>query len=104
MEFLTLEIDSVKTTLTLPEVKGKKLISKCKNLIATPKVTLFEVTSLIGTLCSTAQTVLPVLLQMIFLQQQQTQALKANPSYQSTLYLNQDSLQELQWWVNNLEI
>ena len=104
LEFLTLEIDSVKTTLTLPEAKGKKLISKCKNLIATPKVTLFEVTSLIGTLCSTAQTVLPVLLQMIFLQQQQIQALKANPSYQSTLYLNQDSLQELQWWVNNLEI
>ena len=29
---------------------------------------------------------------------------KKNPSYQSAMYLNQDSLQELQWWFNNQEI
>ena len=39
-----------------------------------------------------------------FLQQQQIAAIKNNYSYQSAMCLNQDSIQELQWWFNNLEI
>ena len=48
--------------------------------------------------------VLPGMLQVRFLQEQQIADLRKNPSYQSAMYLNQDSLQELNWWFNNLEI
>ena len=91
-------------TLTLPQEKVKKLRLKCQKLISNPRTTLWEVTSLLGSLCSTAQAVLPAMLQIRFLQQQQIAAIRKNPSYQSAIYLNQDSIQELQWWFNNLEI
>ena len=48
--------------------------------------------------------VLPGMLQIRFLQEQQIADLRKNPSYQSAMYLNQDSIQELKWWFNNLEI
>ena len=38
------------------------------------------------------------------MQQQQIQSLKANLSFQSTIYLIYDFVEELQWWVNNLDI
>ena len=104
IEFLGLEIDSVRMTLTLPQEKVKKLRLKCQKLISKPWTTLWEVTSLLGSICSTAQAVLPVMLQIRFLQQQQIEAIRNNSSYQSVIHLNHDSIQELQWWFNNLEI
>ena len=62
IEFLGLEIDSVRMTLTLPQEKVKKLRLKCQKLISNPKTTLWVVTSLVGSLCSTAQAVLPAML------------------------------------------
>ena len=104
IELLGLEIDSVRMTLPLPQEKVKKLRLKCQKLISNPRTTLWEMTSLLGFLCSTTQAVLPAMLQIRFLQQQQIVAIRNNYSYQSTMYLNQDSIQELQWWFNNLEI
>ena len=43
-------------------------------------------------------TVLPAMLQIRFLQQQKTAAVKNKSSYQSAMYQNQDPIQELQWW------
>ena len=51
---------------------------------------------------STAQAVLPAMLQIRFFQQQQIAAISVS-SYQSAMYLNQCSIQELQWWFNNLQ-
>lgn len=70
---------SVQMIVTFPKVKVKKLVSKRKSLIANLKVKLLEVTSLIGNICSIVQVVLPSLLQMRFLQQDQIQVLSANP-------------------------
>jgi len=81
LEFLGLEIDSVRLTLTLPQEKVEKLKLKCQKLFSNPRTTLWEVTSLIGSLCSTARAVLPAMLQVRFLQQQQTTAIRKNPSY-----------------------
>ena len=84
--------------------KSKKFRLKWQKLISNPRTTLWEVTSLLSSLCSTAQAVLPAMLQIRFLQQQQVAAIKNNPSYQSAMYLNQNSIQERQWWFNNLDI
>ena len=69
-----------------------------------PRTTLRELTDLMDYFWSTADAVLPAMLQIRFLQQQQIAAIRNNPSYQIAMYLNQDSIQELQWWFNNLEI
>ena len=94
--FLYLEIDSVRIRLTLPQEKVKNLRLKCQELISNTGTTLQYVTSLLGSLCSTVQAVLPAMLQIKFLQQQQIRAIRNNLSYQSIMYLNQDSIQELQ--------
>ena len=77
---------------------------KYQKLISNLRATLWEVTSLLSPLCSAAQAVLPAMLQNRFLQQQQMVAIRNNPFYRSTVYLNEDSIQELQWWFNNLDI
>ena len=94
--FLYLEIDSVRIRLTLPQEKVKNLRLKCQELISNTGTTLQYVTSLLGSLCSTVQAVLPAMLQIRFLQQQQIRAIRNNLSYQSIMYLNQESIQELQ--------
>ena len=96
IHFLYLEIDSVRIRLTLPQEKVKNLRLKCQELISNTGTTLRHVTSLLGSLCSTVQAVLPAMLQIKFLQQQQIRTIRNNLSYQSIMYLNQDSIQELQ--------
>ena len=56
------------------------------------------------TASSTAQAVLPARLQHRYLQYQQIQALRRNCSYQQAIHLNQKSLEELQWWIENLTL
>ena len=104
IEFLGLEIESVRIIITLPPEEIKKLRLKCQKLISNPRTTLRELTDLMDYFWSTADAVLPAMLQIRFLQQQQIAAIRNNPSYQIAMYLNQDSVQELQWWFNNLEI
>ena len=104
IEFLGLEIESVRIIITLPPEEIKKLRLKCQKLISNPRTTLRELTDLMHYFWSTADAVLPAMLQIRFLQQQQIAAIRNNPSYQIAMYLNQDSIQELQWWFNNLEI
>ena len=94
----------MRMTLTLKQEKTKKLRLKCEKCISNPRTIPWEVISLLGSLCSTAQAVLPAMVQIRFLQQQQIAAIRSNPSYQSAMYLNQDSIQELQWLFNNLDI
>ena len=85
IEFLGLKIDSTRMTLTLPKEKVKATRIKCQTqmLFQTPITTLWEVISLVGSLCLTAQAVLPAILQIKFLQQQQIASLRNNPDYQS---------------------
>ena len=46
----------------------------------------------------------PAFLQIRYLQQQQVEYTKKQFSYHSIVHLNQNPIQELVWWVNNLEI
>lgn len=74
-------------TLTLPMEKSKKFNSEMQKF----DYKLQEITSLIGSLCSTAQTVEPAFLQI-------------RHSYHSLVHLYQNSIQGLVWRVSNLEI
>ena len=104
MEFLGVEIDSQKMSMFLPKEKVDKLISKCKLLLAKDQVKIREVSSLIGTLNSTAPAVLPAPLQYRYLQQQQIKMLTMYPSYETQFTLNQLSRGELKRWIQNLSL
>ena len=104
IEFLGLMIDSVTMSRSLPKQKVVNLRQKCQNLIQSPQTTAGEVASLIGSLCSTAQAVLPAFLQMRYIQQQHISVMKQSQNPQTPFCLNEDSIKELDWWVRNLEL
>ena len=63
-------------TFTLPQEKVRGLIKLGQEVFQSKRVTLCKLTSLIGSLCSTVQAVLPAFLQVRYLQEQQIQALR----------------------------
>ena len=102
IEFLGMEINSLDMTLNLPQQKVNSLIKQCQVVKENPRITVWRLSSLIGTLSSTAQAVLPAQLQLRYLQQQLIESLRLNRTYQSYITLNQTSLQEIEWWISNL--
>ena len=78
VEFLGLETESVNMNLNLPMEKVRSLTWKWRNLMENPKPTLWEIRSLIGSLCSTAQAVMPTFLKIRYLQQQQVEYTKSS--------------------------
>ena len=83
IEFLGMEINSLDMTLNLPQQKVNSLIKQCQVVTENPRITVWRLSSLIGTLSSTAQAVLPAQLQLRYLQQQLIESLRLNRTYQS---------------------
>ena len=67
-------------------------------------LTLRDLTKLLGKLTSTIQAILPAKLQIRFLQQIQTQALRKNMTYESVITLGQQAKEELSWWITKMQI
>ena len=95
IEFLRLMVGSVTMSLSLPEEKVVNLRQKCQNLIQNNQTTVGEVASLIGSLCSTTQAVLPAFLQMRYIQQQHISVMKQSQNSQTPFCLKEDSIKEL---------
>ena len=76
ISFLGLIVNSQTMALSLPAEKIGKIKDQCLRLYKASKVTLLDLTKLIGTLSSTIQAVLPARLQFRVLQQQQIVSLK----------------------------
>ena len=67
-------------------------------------VTLWKLTSLIGSPCSAAKVELPAFFQVRYLQEQQIKTSSLRCSYQTLMHLISNSVEELKRWVNNLEL
>ena len=102
IEFLGMEIDSIKMTLSLTPYKVQKVVKTCQNLLRSHSTTLLELTRVVGLLSSTIQAVEPAKIQLRFLQQQQIVCLRKKMNYQSVITLNTKSRTELTWWIENL--
>ena len=102
IEFLGMEIDSIKMTLSLTPEKVQKVVKTCQNLLRSHSTTLLELTRVVGLLSSTIQAVEPAKIQLRFLQQQQIVCLRKKMNYQSVITLNTKSRTELTWWIENL--
>ena len=84
--------------------KLMKVNSQCLEMRKTEKVSILQMTKLIGLLSSTAQAMLPVQLQFRYLQQIYVESLSRGPSYQHKVTLNSSTKQDLLWWVHNLKL
>ena len=104
IEFLGMIINTKEMLLSLPEKKIQKIQNKCQNLLKKQRVSILELTKLIGHLTSTIQAVLPAKLNCRFLQHQQISSLRNQDSYQNKIQLNTNSQKEIMWWINNLKI
>ena len=104
IEFLGVTINSLKMCVSLPQEKMLKIQSQCQDVHGKGQVTVHELTKLLGLLASTIQAVLPAQVNVRYLQQQQIKALRATQCYQVTALLNSNSKEELQWWIQNLQI
>ena len=94
IEFLGLEIDSVAMKLSLPQRKVEEIVQMSQNALNN-KITLRELTQLIGKLTSTIQAILPAKLQIRFLKQIQIKALRKSLAYQSLITLDLQAKEEL---------
>lgn len=102
IEFLGLSVDSVTLCLALPRDKVTSICRECEGLIANPVATVRQLAHLLGRLNSSIQAVFPAPLYYRCLQQAKIQALHSGGHYESQVYLNQEAIEELQWWAENL--
>ena len=91
-------------SLSLTPEKLMKVTSQCLEMYKTEKVSILQLTKLIGLLSSTAQAVLPAQLQLRLLQQIQVESLSRDPSYQHQVTLISSAKQELLWSVQDLKL
>ena len=102
IEFLGMEIDSVKMNIALPQDKLDNIRNQCESLLEAKSTTVHRMSQLIGTLTSTLQAVQPAPLYYRALQMTKTKELLKNKSYAATMMLTDQCKLELQWWVQNL--
>ena len=95
-KFLGLEIDSVAMKLSLTQRKVEEIVQMSQNALNN-KITLGKLTQFIGKLTSTIQAILPAKLQIRFLQQIQTKALRKSLACESFITLDLQAKEELSW-------
>lgn len=95
-------IDSVSLTLSLPEEKVLRLEKLCKKVIKNPVLSAKSLASVLGTMSSTSEDVVPAPVFFRSLQADLIQVIRKDASYQSLVELSKASIQELQWWAECL--
>ena len=104
LEFLGVIVDSGEMTLSLPKEKLLKVQNHCQEILENGKVTVRELSKLIGRLSSTAIAVLPAPLHYRHLQHQQIQKLICHNSFEEKVEISVEARKELLWWKENLTL
>ena len=98
-----LVIDSTVEALSLPQEKVVKVKSLCLKAKVTQTMPVRQIASVLGTLESCRPAIWQALLHFRYLQIRMIQALhSSNQNFDVTITLDHDSLEELHWWVSNI--
>ena len=87
----------------LPQRKVEELVQMSQNAMG-GNLTLMDLTKLLGKLTSTIPKILQAKSQIRFLQQIQIKALRKKMTYESVITLDQQTKEELSWWITNMNI
>ena len=101
--FLGFVIDSTVEALSLPQENVVKVKSLCLNAKVTRTMPARQIASVLGTLESCRPAILQAPLHFRHLQIRTIQALhSSNQNFDVIITLDHDSLEELHWWVSNI--
>ena len=102
--FLGFVIDSTVETLSLPQEKVVKVKSLCMKATLTPTMPARQIASLLGTLEACRPAIWQAPLHFRHLQIRMIHALHANnQNFDVNLTLDHNPLEELRWWVSNID-
>ena len=104
MEYLGVIIDSTSMTMTLTAEKIQSLTTLGQQVLASGKLSIRKLGSLIGKLVATAPAITPCMLQVRHLQQLHIQNLRHHQNLERMITLDTYSRMELEWWTGNLTI
>ena len=103
LQFLGVTVNSKTMTFSIPKEKLQKLKQTCRETLNSSKLSVRDLTQVMGRLRATAIAFSPAPLQLRSIQNLVKVSLRrGNNSYQTNLKLNKESRQELQWWLQNL--
>lgn len=100
--YLGLIIDSMQMTFTLPEQKVQRTVAECQSAIRKGRVSVRELSRLIGRMSATVMAVLPAPLCFRGLQAAKNRSLTASQSFETVVTLTREAVLELQWWSQML--
>ena len=103
IKFLGFVIDSTVEALSLTQEKVVKVKSLCLKAKVTRTMPARQIASVLGTLESCRPAIWQAPLHFRYLQIRMIQALhSSNQNFDATITLDHDSLEELHWWVSNI--
>ncbi|XP_044159551.1 uncharacterized protein LOC122944893 [Bufo gargarizans] len=103
MEFLGFRVDSSTRTLCLPMSKVRAIRRELRHSLRLPHVSLRHLARVLGLLSSSIQAVFPAPLHYRALQRLKIAHLRAGATYGELVVLDQDTRDELTWWIHNLD-
>jgi len=101
--FLGYLINTSKMMVYLPQEKITLLRKEIQSLLDNCFPKIRQVARVIGLIVSTFPAVYPGPLHYRFLEKEKTQALQLTQSYQAKMKLSQLAIEELNWWMKNVE-
>jgi hypothetical protein len=105
IEFLGFQVNSETMKITLPSDKVEKIQEKCRTMVTERLTTVRELASVIGQLVAAVRAIAPAPLHYRQLQLQKARELYRNgQSYEATLKLTPEAIQELMWWSEELKL
>ena len=104
INFLGFDIDSRNMTISLTFEKKMKIKKLCTNLCTMKIISIRDLASVIGNLVASFPAVPYGPLFYRYLEHDKSIALKhKNFNFEAYMTLSQESIQELQWWIENIE-
>ena len=102
IQFLGFLVDSIVMKFFLPEERVQGISHMCQNLLQSHKVTVRQLSQLLGRMTAASPAVLSAPLRYRQLQQLKIRSFRRFESFDTLVTLDQGAIQDLQWWMNHL--
>ena len=103
IEYLGLQINSTSMAILLPQEKVRNIIQTCEAAMEQAKVSVRDLSRLIGRMTATTMVVLPAPLCYQNLQRLKNHAFARSLSFETEVTLDQPAKDELKWWIQELQ-
>ena len=101
-QFLGFQVDARQMKFSLPEGKIQDIAQVCQGILAQGRLSIRQLSRLLGKLNAVSQAVLSAPIRYRQLQQLKIQSLKRSRSFDTLVTLDQRAVEELLWWKDQL--